>query len=266
MLRILKKVHEICTANNLTYFLSDGTLLGAVRHGGFIPWDDDLDIVMPREDYRRFTLIAQKELGDDFFLQTTKTDPDYKSWFIPMKVRDNNSTYIEKYGRSYHQGVYIDVFPIDIFTGKKQLKRKKIISLLSIIKGPIATFKPASVHYWARLLFQCLLRFIPNKLIIRYIKKAQRENDEIVKNNPDLKDYVYGFETPWSIRLNHEEIYPLKLVKFENLEAFAPNDTHSLLKKQYGDYMQIPPESERGVHLTYFSNERLFSLPIRRED
>ena len=95
MLNILKEIDKICKKHNLIYFLDGGTLLGAVRHKGFIPWDDDVDIGMPREDYRKFLKIAQKELPDYLFLQTFETDKYYDIYQVPSKVRDNRTLIFE---------------------------------------------------------------------------------------------------------------------------------------------------------------------------
>ncbi|MEG0290920.1 MAG: LicD family protein, partial [Erysipelotrichaceae bacterium] len=89
MLVVMKKIHEICEKHNLKYWLVYGSLLGAIRHEGFIPWDDDMDIMMPRKDFNTFASIAQKELGEDFFFQTPNTDHNYTILSIPFKVRDN---------------------------------------------------------------------------------------------------------------------------------------------------------------------------------
>ena len=110
-LEILLEVDRICKKHGVKYFLVSGTLLGAVRHKGFIPWDDDIDICMPVSDYRKFCKIAQEELGENFFFQSYETD-FYDRWFA--KIRKNNTTCIEKvYENSrLHQGVWIDIFPL----------------------------------------------------------------------------------------------------------------------------------------------------------
>ena len=114
-LELLEAVKSICERHNLVYYADGGTLLGAVRHSGFIPWDDDLDISMMREDYDKFIAYAQQELPDGFFLQTPETEEDY--FYGHAKIRKNNTTairyiqYIEKY--KHHQGVFIDIFPLD---------------------------------------------------------------------------------------------------------------------------------------------------------
>ena len=114
MLEILQEVHKICVANDITYWIEAGTLLGAKRHKGFIPWDDDIDIAMPRKDYNKFLKIAQEKLPQDMFLQNKETEPDY---YLPFsKIRKNNTLLIEtgETGEeNYHHGIFIDIFPFD---------------------------------------------------------------------------------------------------------------------------------------------------------
>ena len=114
MLEILIEVDRICMKNNIEYWLADGTLLGAVRHRGFIPWDDDIDICMLKEEYNKFLEIAPKELKEKFFLQTSKYDKNYN--FLYPKIRDRNSIFIEKYDSNqekFHQGLNLDIFVMD---------------------------------------------------------------------------------------------------------------------------------------------------------
>lgn len=112
-LEILKEIDRICTKYNIQYWLEGGSMLGAVRHHGFIPWDDDLDIAMFREDYERFLKIAQKELKPEYFLQTHEIEREYPLFFA--KVRKNN-TYIEEecfLSLNFHKGIFVDIFPVD---------------------------------------------------------------------------------------------------------------------------------------------------------
>ena len=120
MLYIMKKIHEVCVKHNIRYWLDYGTLLGAVRHDGFIPWDDDMDISMLREDYEKFNAIAQQELGEEFFWQTKETEPDF--CFEMGKVRLNGTVWQEKNWEKSsitHQGLFVDIFPIDPFPESK---------------------------------------------------------------------------------------------------------------------------------------------------
>lgn len=116
MLKILKEVHRICEKNGIHYFLSDGTLIGAIRHNGFIPWDDDLDIGMLRADYEKFKAAVQTELAEEFIFQSVETDNGCALPFA--KVMLKNTKWLEaatksKKTRKDMQGIYIDVFPYD---------------------------------------------------------------------------------------------------------------------------------------------------------
>ena len=118
-LNLLVCFKEICEKHKLDYFLTGGTLLGAVRHKGFIPWDDDIDVGMPREDYETFLRVASSCLPDGIFLQTRKTDPEVPFNFA--KLRDSRTTFIETSIKDLdiNHGVYIDIFPIDYFPASK---------------------------------------------------------------------------------------------------------------------------------------------------
>ena len=112
-LEMLKTFIKICKKHNFMYFLVGGTCLGSVRHGGFIPWDDDIDVGMPRSDYNKFIKIASEELPGNMFLQTFFTDEQYPCAFA--KIRNNDTTFIEKGLRksNINHGIYIDIFPLD---------------------------------------------------------------------------------------------------------------------------------------------------------
>ena len=113
MLKLLRVFDDICRKNNLKYWLDGGTLIGAIRHNGFIPWDDDIDVAMLSDDYEKFIEIAQQELPDDVFLQTRKTDKKYPLYIT--KLRDKYSTYEEQNVArlNCHKGIFIDIFPMD---------------------------------------------------------------------------------------------------------------------------------------------------------
>lgn len=124
---LLKIFIDFCDKNKLTYFLVGGTLLGAIRHKGFIPWDDDIDVAMPREDYDKFIVLASKHFtkDKDVFFQNYRTDKYYP--YVFSKLRDSNTTFIEKIYKhvDMNHGVYIDIFPIDGISKNSNEKKKK---------------------------------------------------------------------------------------------------------------------------------------------
>lgn len=256
MLRMLTKIDAICEEENIPYFLIDGTLLGAIRHEGFIPWDDDVDIAMPRADYERFIQIASEKLGDDYFVQTIDSDPKYHQFYIPLKIRDNHSTLIEVYGKKHHEGVYIDVFPFDYLTENREeeLKQKKITYLFGVAKGPVQFHTFPSIHFFARILLQMFGRLAPEKWMVAYIRRAIQKNQQ---GTPG-EEMIYGFEMPWLNIFKKTDIFPLKKVKFENVSLNVPNNADAVLKNIFGDYMELPPKDKQLTHAKFYSKERLF--------
>lgn len=121
-LEILKEFIRVCNKLKLKYFLDSGTLLGCIRHGGFIPWDDDIDVSMPREDYEIFLKKGQKELKTKYFLQTYNTDKEYTNIFA--KIRNSETTFIESTVKNLdiNHGIYIDIFPLDGFRPEKKVE------------------------------------------------------------------------------------------------------------------------------------------------
>lgn len=256
MLATLKAVDQVCRKHGLTYFLIDGTLLGAIRHQGFIPWDDDVDIAMPRGDYEKFEALAQQELGEDYFVQTPRTDPHYRLFYIPLKVRDNHSTLVEDYGRRYHQGVYVDVFPFDALSADeaRETKRKRWIHLLDVAKGPLRKQGIPWPRFLARTALQLCGRLIPDRAVIAYIERAKAEN----RQKSPCGRFTYGFELPWRQVFDADELFPPIEVSFEGERFYAPRDPQAVLCKLFGDYMQLPPEDQRRTHAKFFSDRRLF--------
>lgn len=239
MLEILHVIDAICEKHGIGYWLDAGTLLGAVRHKGFIPWDDDLDICMLRKDYERFLHIASHELPEDLFLQTKATDPTIKwKW---AKIRDNFSTFIqlsEKDSRiKYHQGIFIDIFPYDLV--KKDIKKYKLLlnrkfqashnplyKNISLLLNSMAILPVKAIGY--------------NRLKKILLNRAQKGDLKFVTTGIDIS---LGYHT-----FSLDTIFPLKKIEFENYHFFAPANTDRYLTQMFGDYMKIPPVEKRKIH------------------
>jgi len=227
MLDILIEFDKICKKYNLTYWLDYGTLLGAVRHKGFIPWDDDLDVAMPRDDYNKFLKIAKHELGDKYFLQNKDTDKNIYIHF--SKIRDLNSLYIEKNEKSkdvkYSQGIYIDIFPVNFINSS--IYSKTSYSILKII-SKIFSNRYLSIDYFT-------------KPIIKIINLYHNKNNTLVVRG--------GEKMTNELKLNKHDIFPLQELLFENLFFKVPKNTDKYLRSLYGsDYLVPPPVHLRKRH------------------
>lgn len=241
---MLKNIDRICRENDIEYFIIAGTLLGAVRHGGFIPWDDDIDIAMTRENYNRFLRIAQKELGDKFFVQTSESDKYYDIFHVPLKIRDNNSRVISEKNAKYHSGVFIDVFPLDYLSNNNLLRKleRNLASIFSVsntvIGSPFSGLGVMNkilypIHYFN---YKCLSFNVRRKIISSISKLTGRDKDII----------AYGLDSIWKVEFKTKDIYPTIDMKFGDLTVMGPRNAHNVLVAEYGkNYMTPPPEDQR---------------------
>lgn len=233
MLRMLKIFNYLCIKHDIQYFLVGGSLLGAIRHQGFIPWDDDLDVGMTRKNYKKFVQLAVPELPNDVFFQTPETDIYFSSCGrVEAKLKDKFSSYInseEKKNQKHHLGLQLDLFVYDkayfphnaliyavnrflviLFwkigkNNKGNQKRAKVLQLISKIPLP----------------FVYASGFILNKRMIKLGANYIKEN----------------------------EIVTLVKKPFEDMEVYIPQGWDACLRRQYGNYMQLPPDiQQKGLH------------------
>lgn len=239
-LDILKSVADFCENNNITYFLACGTLLGAVRHKGYIPWDDDIDIMMPRPDYKKFL----NEYKDDHY----KILYPSAGRLYYAKVYDDRTVKYEQdvdYRKYKPTGVDIDIFPLDGFiNNENKLKRiyKKecfLEMLLRLSNQPIFNRKNP-----IKAINRIIPRIIGSKNIVKMIEKNAQTYDY------DKNDYVVRMR--WSPNgftgILPKEIYEKEYMKFEGKDYCVPKGYDKWLTNFYGDYMILPPEDKRITH------------------
>ncbi|MCR5484810.1 MAG: LicD family protein [Clostridiales bacterium] len=238
LLDILLEVDRLCRENGIKYFLIGGTLLGAVRHNGFIPWDDDLDIAMDLDDYRRFLKIARKKLPDTLFLQCTYTDLWYPAF---AKIRKNGTAMIEKEfkGRNFHQGVWIDVFPLVSVPEdeKKAASLNKKIRLSYILTQDAfwtKDDKPSPKLKALSLIPLSLRRFACRMIRKNALKPAQKG-----------KYCTHCSHFRLRRRYLSEDFGETVYIGFEGHELPCPKGYDSILTAAYGDYMTPPPPDKR---------------------
>ncbi|WP_368911348.1 phosphorylcholine transferase LicD [Proteus vulgaris] len=253
MLTALIELDSICSKHNINYWIDAGTLLGAVRHKGFIPWDDDIDVCMIRKDFNKFIKVCSYELNkNNFFLQTINTDSHYKTYNIPCKLRVNNTLIIEEselklgyYNDKSHHGLFLDVFPYDKYS-KNKYKMKFIERALSLIYKikTYSTFKKIPLH--KKIIYRTMSIFIP----IHFLELIKKHITKKINNKSNNYFYSAGIETPFSrAQFEEQEIFPLQRLEFEGYSFLAPNNHNRYLEKMFGkNYMTPPKEKDKISH------------------
>ncbi|KTC97850.1 LicD family protein [Legionella erythra] len=242
MLDMLKIVDAICQQHELDYWLEGGTLLGAVRHQGFIPWDDDMDISMTRQSYEKFLRIAPSLLPKHVWLQTAETDKGYYNLAVPLKIRDKDSRFIEWHERGdepYQQGIFIDVFVYDHMPANPV--KRKLYKWLAKKTVRLSRHKYCHVPLGGHArLYEVLGQFFPKRMLDALLQGI------IQRANADKSPYLgYGFDCVNSNLLPLTAIYPLKRARFESAEFNIINQAEAILTQLYGDYLTPPPIHEQ---------------------
>jgi len=250
LLGILEEVDRVCKKNNIQYFLDSGTLIGAIRHKGFIPWDDDLDIGMLRADYEKFNEVAQRDLGKDYYWQTWHTDDEFA---LPYgKVRKRHTVYLEQKGRELKEnGFFIDVLPYDFAPDDESerdnlKKRQRNIHRALLMK---AGYRPWIIN--GKVDMKRRIGYLPYQLkTVFSSKKSLIKKYENLTNGVLSKKMVY--------QQLGRKFYPIEwmsdtiLVEFEGEKFPAVSHYHDWLTVAYGDYMTPPPVEEReNMHQIY---------------
>lgn len=246
LLRLLQAFDQICKQNKFDYWLDSGTLIGAVRHQGFIPWDDDIDVVMPYEHYVQFCALLENNkdiLPFDMFYQCEKTDIDYICHWV--KIRDRFS-FLEEAGGPYpySQAISIDIFPMDLLTERQQKYRNWYHFLPPYNHKPERIVKHLSVLSKCRILVQSTYQWLFVGISkIPFISKALVS--WFTSNSKSEKKWGYISPIRWKVTFSNDWIYPLKPIAFEGIEFLGPNNPDAYLTEYYGDYMTPPPVENR---------------------
>lgn len=256
-LEIVKKIDKICKENKINYTLCGGSLLGAIRHKGFIPWDDDIDIAMLRNDYEKFLEIAKKEFKKPYFVQDYRTEKNY--YYGHAQIRNSNTTafILGDEMNEFNHGIFVDIFPFDNLPDNL-IKRFFFVKKISHIKKDILRIiyqnKSHGIKYILKKIYIkvfCLnkkkLINKLNKIVTKYNKKRTKQVGAI-----GFKPEDFSYETSWFEKYEY--------LDFENFQFKCTKDYDEWLTRQYGNYMLIPKNKNGSSHGTvYFDPQKKYT-------
>lgn len=245
MLEMMVWLDDVCRRHSIPYWLGSGTLLGAVRHGGFIPWDDDVDIEFLREDYPRLLeVLAQETVGSGYALQTHDTDPGY--FFTYAKLRDCRSRLQEEtgYDRIFtYQGVYIDLFVLEKMPALLHwLSNRSFGIIYKVLKNP--EYNTQQLIRKTGSIYRFNQRFVFP--VMRFLSRL---------SSSTLLHYSPGI--PFESAREPKELFPLSAVTFEGHRFSAPHNPEAYLRRMYGDWQRIPSLDKIQTHVAELRIDKL---------
>ena len=246
-LSILVDFDKFCQQNSLTYYLIGGALLGAKRYGKFIPWDDDVDVAMPREDYEKLQTLWLNSEQNDYFLQSEKTDKNFSRCILKLRKNGTQITEYTTQNVEMHQGIYIDIFPIDYveeYDEKELDARAKKIRKLMTLRTIKSGYKSKRFSFVKKLinLFTCIISL---ESIDKKIESLCTKDNDKQRNYAVL--FVHNYE--WRKQIHKVAVFGAGArIDFCGHKINAPEDTDAFLRKVFGDEYMKEPETKKQPH------------------
>jgi lipopolysaccharide cholinephosphotransferase len=242
LLELIKVLHEVCTKNDIKYFIVGGTMLGAIRHHGFIPWDDDMDIGLPRNDYEKLISLPKSEWPDFIHIKTPRNSEDLI--FPYAKLMNKNTTLVESKLDGIVGGVYVDIFPID-GVGNSDFQAK--INYYKVYKELVLLYYN-QYHGTQTSLLKRIVQLYARK---QNLNKLYNSLDRCLKNIKYEKNQLVGnLVGAWGMKEVMPKDYFGKptLYPFEDISLYGPEKADLYLKTLYGNYLQLPPLEKQKSH------------------
>jgi len=252
LVELLDYFVSICEKNGLTYVLMYGTALGAYRHKGFIPWDDDLDVGMPRKDYQKFIQVMCNTDNSQYSIQNEINE---ENWFLTFsKLRKNNTVFIEEYANSIYKnnGIYIDIFPLDYINDYRNWRSIINLKIVKYVKHTLK-FTACKHLYKSR---ENLCKYFMDNVICLPIYLNKRKNVLAYLNKRCIGNctienakYIAEYDDPSAQSIPYSIYFPTRKLEFEGKWYSVPGKIENYLTFIYGaTYMQLPPVEERRTH------------------
>jgi lipopolysaccharide cholinephosphotransferase len=251
-LDLLLELKRICEKNNINYFLIAGSLIGAVRHQGFIPWDDDIDVAMLRDDYERFAQVCPKELDSAYSLIDWNIDKSSPLGFMKLKIKNTKLIEAISCDSNCNKEIFLDIFPYDEAPAKKSQQIRQNIKIVMLKKILLlrCDYRLSEEHRGFKKIFNKTLYKLLQLLFLPFKTDKIREmfDKETLKYKGKNTGYCINYSSDYKYQNEIKDIsYFDEYVKlnFEGYEIPACKEYHKYLTEIYGDYMQLPPESQR---------------------
>ncbi len=257
---ILKDFMKICDENGLRYFGVAGTGIGAIRHGGFIPWDDDIDIALPREDYEKFIKLVEEQMSDKYYVLNAEHNPNFPLMTTRLCIR--GTKFVENALKNINcdLGIFLDIYAYDNYPDNDflffiQKWRAWFFSKLLILRSI-----PEPVIFQTGFLgavIKAICKFVHHAMVfLRIDKKALYRKCKSIctmYNNTETKRFGYPCDTDANTNMLYKRrTFPCRKWKFEDVELNFPRDMKGMLRNFFGDtYMQLPPVEKRKTHFPY---------------
>jgi len=247
LLDLISKLQEVCEKHKLTYYLAGGSLLGAIRHQGFIPWDDDADILMPREDFERLKKLASKEFTEPYYFQTEETNPDTYLGGIArlINTRTTNMNHWHP-KRQFYYAMWIDISVLDNLHEAPRKRKKQIHAVRRYQRMLYAKLYPeykllADVSFIKWAWYKFAARWLSHERIVRKINEAMTD----CQDSKYVTCFTYHVDSYFPPLMEKEIFSDRVLVSFEWLKVHAPIGYDQYLTIKYGEYMRLPPKEIR---------------------
>ena len=255
-LEILRDFQELCKKHGLRYFAIGGTALGTLRHKGFIPWDDDIDVGMPREDYEKFVQIADRDYADRYTIVNAERFSECS--MMNTHWSRNGTRFCERVvmGASYPCGIFLDIFPFDPLPDSDAAMKRQAYAawiwdkllILSLLPKPVVRYGPikTKIVLAGCAVVHAVLSLFP-KAPAFFRDRCKKTCMKYTGQKTGRCGYLCSV-SPFGNMIDISELYPLQEMPFEDTVMMMPAQAHAMLTRAYGDYMQLPPPEKRVNH------------------